>query len=314
MNALREALAEYVAIRRALGTKLREPAVALGQFLQFLEQEGAACITTALAVRWACQPQGVQVATWARRLTAVRRFAVWLSASDPRTEVPPSRLLNARHRRNKPYIFSDQEIEQLMAEAARLHSPNGMRARTHATLIGLLAATGLRPGEALRLNLLDVDLENGILAIRHTKFDKSRFVPLQDSTRAALALYSEERDKLCARRQTDAFFVSDHGRRLRPHAARRTFATVCCAAGLRLTTGPRSGYGPRQQDLRHTFATRRLVDWYRAGLDVLREMPKLTTYLGHVAIANTYWYIEAIPELLQFASERLAAVKQGGAQ
>jgi len=312
MTALREALAEYVALRRALGTKLLEPALALGHFVQFLEREGATHITTELAVRWACQPQGVQAATWARRLTTVRRFSSWLSAFDPRTEVPPRRLLAARHRRKKPYIYSDQEIEQLIAKAGRLPSPKGMRALTHGTLIGLLAATGLRPGEALSLDLVNVDLENGILAIRQTKFEKSRFVPIEDSTRTALARYSKERDRLCPVRQTEAFLVSERGTRLHPHAARRTFAKVCCAIGLRVMTGRRIGRGPRLQDLRHTFATRRLVEWYRAGLDVQREMPKLTTYLGHVAVANTYWYIEAVPELLQLATERSAAMQQGG--
>lgn len=312
MNALRDAVREYVAFRRALGTKLLEPALALGHFVDFLEREGSAHVTTELAVRWACQPQGVQAATWARRLTAVRKFASWLSAFDPRTEVPPQRLLAARHRRNKPYIFSDQEVEQLMAEAARLPSPKGLRGLTHATLIGLLAAAGLRPGEALSLDSRDMDLQGGILAVRHTKFDKSRFVPIGDSTRTALARYSEKRDELCPDRQTDAFLVSERGRRLLGSAARRTFAKVCCAVGLRSATGRRIGRGPRLQDLRHTFATRKLVEWYRAGLDVQREMPKLTTYLGHVSVANTYWYIEAVPELLQLATERLTAMQEGG--
>ena len=179
------------------------------------------------------EPEGVQRATWARRLSMVRRFAAWLSAFDPRTEIPPKRLLNARHRRNKPYIFTDEEIERLMAEAARLPSATGLRALTHVTLIGLLASTGLRPGEALALDLSDVDLKNGILAIRQTKFGKSRFVPIEDSTCAALAQYAERRHEFCPHPQTDGFLVSERGTRLQPCAARRTFAKVSRAIGLR---------------------------------------------------------------------------------
>jgi len=311
MSAISDALAQYIVVRRALGTEYREPAMTLGHFVEFLEREGAEFITTELALRWACQPENVQRATWARRLCMVRRFASWLSAFDPRTQVPPKRILNARHRRNKPYIFTDQEIERLMAEAARLSSSTGLRALTYVTLIGLLAATGLRPGEALALDMPDVDLENGILAIRETKFGKSRFVPVTDSTRAALARYAQQRLELCER--TDGFLVSERCTRLGPHAARRTFAKVSRTIGLRpAVVGRRIGRGPRLQDMRHTFATRRLIEWYRAGLDVERELPKLSTYLGHVDVAHTYWYIEAVPELLQLATERLS--RRGGEQ
>lgn len=315
MSALRDALTEYVAIRRALGTQLREPAMALARFVDFLEREGAEFVTSVLALRWAREPAGVEPATWARRLGTVRRFAAWLSAFDPRTEVPPRGLLRARHRRKTPYIFADQEIEQLMAEAARLPSPAGLRSLTHVTLIGLLAATGLRPGEALALDVADVDLHNGILAVRRTKFGKSRFVPVEDSTRTALADYTKRRDELCPRPRTDAFLISERGTRLPSSTARYTFARLSRAIGLRAPTdGRRNGRGPRLQDMRHTFATRRLVEWYRAGLDVERMMPGLTTYLGHVDTAHTYWYVEAIPELLQLATQRLMAGRPGGAR
>jgi len=245
----------------------------------------------------------------------VRRFAAWLSAFDRRTEVPPRNLIEARHRRNKPHIFTDQQIEQLMAEAARLDSPTGLRARSYVTLIGLLAATGLRPGEALALDERDVDLQDGVLAIRQTKFGKSRFVPVEVSTRAALTQYAQRRDKLCPRPRTEAFLVSERGTRLEGSAARRTFAKMSCTVGLRRSgQGRRLGRGPRLQDFRHTFATRRLVEWYRAGFDVEREMPKLSTYLGHVDVAHTYWYIEAVPELLQLATEHLSSCQKGGAR
>lgn len=309
---LRDALQEYVAVRRALGTQLREPAVTLRHFVEFLEREGADSITTELAVRWAVQPERVQPATRARRLSMVRRFAAWLSASDPRTEIPPNGLIAARHRRPKPYIFTDCQVEELMAEAARLPSPAGLRALSHVTLIGLLATTGLRPGEALGLDGPHVDLTTGVLAIHQTKFGKSRFVPVGASTRTALTHYAQRRDELCSRRETSAFLVSEHGRRLVHSTARRTFARMCCAIGLRKAVGKRRiGRGPRLQDLRHTFATRRLLEWYRAGVNVQREMPTLTTYLGHVSVANTYWYIEAVPELLQLAAECPSRLRGG---
>lgn len=315
MKDLRDALAEYVTLRRALGSQLRWPGSALRRFVDFLYQEGSTFITTDLAVRWAGEPAGVQQATRAARLSMVRRFAVWLSVFDPRTQVPPPRLIQARPRRNTPYIYTDQEIESLMAEAARLPSPKGLRAQTYVTLIGLLAAAGLRSGEALALDTCGVDLQNAVLSIRQTKFGKSRFVPLDETTRAALAHYAERRDEVIRRPRTDAFLISERGTRLHHCTTRRTFAKMSCAIGLRPSAGPgdrRIGRGPRLHDLRHTFATRRLIEWYRAGLDVERELPKLATYLGHVHVAYTYWYIQAVPELLRLATEHCTARQEGG--
>ena len=263
MRALRNALREYVAVRRALGTQLQEPAMTLGHFVEFLEREGAEFITTELALRWAREPEREQRATWARRLSMVRRFAAWLSGFDQRTEVPPRGLIEARHQRTKPHIFTQQEIEQLMAEESRLPSRTGLRALIHVTLIGLLAATGLRPGEALALDVHDVNLQNGVLAIRQTKFGKSRFVPLDDSTSVALAHYAQRRDELCPRREAEAFLVSERGTRLDQCATRRTFAKLSCLIGLRT-----AAEGQRN--------------------------------------------IEAIPELLQLATEQLTVRQRGG--
>jgi len=306
MSTLRAALEEYVALRRGLGTQFRLPAAALRRFVDFLERAGADFVTTELALRWAQEPGRAQPSTWAERLGVVRRFAVWRSATDPRTEVPPPSLLPHRRRRKPPHIYNDEEIEQLLAEAAKLPSPTGLRGLTYSTLFGLLAATGLRVGEALALDVDDVDLRGGVLAVRKAKFGKSRFVPVHDSTRQALLHYAEHRDHRCARRPSAAFLVSERGTRLCQEVTRYTFARVSRAIGLRAPTGGRrKGYGPRLQDMRHSFATHKLVDWYRAGLDVERELPKLATYLGHVHVRYTYWYIEAVPELLQLATERL---------
>jgi integrase len=155
---------------------------------------------------------------------------------------------------------------------------------------------------------------NGVLWIRQTKFGKSRFVPINESTCVALAEYVERRNELCPRRPTDRFLVSERGTPLQGSAVRRTFAKVSCGIGLRAAArGRRSGRGPRLQDLRHSFATEKLIEWYRAGLDVERELPKLATYLGHVDVGHTYWYIEAVPELLDLATEHMSERKRGGA-
>ncbi len=313
MSSLRDALTEYVAMRRALGAQLRVPAAALGHFVEYLEAQGAPFITTELALRWAQTPENAQRSTWAGKLTMVRQFAAWLSVRDIRTEIPPRRILDARRQRHTPYIFSSQQVAELMLQAARLTSRTGLRALTYVTLIGLLASTGLRPGEALALDAPEVDLQDGVLTIRQTKFGKSRFVPVEDSTRTALGHYARQRDQLCRVRRTDAFFLSERGTRLQGANVRRTFRRICRAIGLHAAAQPnRHGGQPRLQDFRHSFVTKRLIEWYRAGVDIERELPRLSTYLGHVDVAHTYWYIQAVPELLQLAAERVSGRELGG--
>ncbi len=311
MSALHDALTEYLATRRALGTQLRWPESSLRRFVDFVQAQGAEFVTTELAVQWAVQSVGVQRATHARRLGIVRGFAAWLQVTDARTQVPPQRLVPAARRRPAPHIYSDRQIADLMAAAGQLRSASGLRRATYKTLLGLLAATGLRPGEALALDVDDVDLVGGVLTVRESKFDKSRFVPLEESVRAALAAYARFRDTVRPCRDTSAFLVTGRASRLGPSSTRRTFAQICKVIGLRTGLHPRLGRGPRLQDMRHTFATRRLIEWYRAGLDVDRLMPRLATYLGHSHIADTYWYIQAVPELLRLATERLEAAAHG---
>lgn len=224
---------------------------------------------------------------------------------EPRTEIPPFRVFSTRLRRRKPHIYDDREIGLLLGAAAKLRSPHGLRALTYVTLIGLLVSTGLRPGEVLALDVLDVDLTHGILSIRQTKFGKSRFVPVHESTRAALARYAGRRDLLFPRRPTEAFFVSERSQRLPGGIVRDTFVTLSRCVGLRPQTPGRRGRGPRLQDFRHTFTTQTLIRWYQAGLDVGKELPKLATYLGHSDVCHSYWYMEGVPELLQLAAQRL---------
>ena len=201
-----------------------------------------------------------------------------------------------------------------MAAAGQLASASGLRGATYKTLLGLLAATGLRPGEGPKLDVGDVDLVGGVLTVRESKFGKSRLVPLERSAQTELMAYATFRDAVRPRRETSAFLVTARGLRLEGCVVRRTFAILCQIVGLRPRRHRRVGRGPRLQDIRHTFATRRLVEWYRAGLDVDRLMPRLSTYLGHSSPLETYWYIQAVPELLCLATERLESVVQGDAR
>jgi integrase/recombinase XerD len=304
VKRLEQALNDYLRIRRSLGYRLREPEGLLRNFIAFLQAERVSYITRQVALRWATQPAKAQPATWAGRLGIIRRFAIWHSATEPRTEIPPAGLLPHRYRRKPPHIYSDEEIEIVLRESQQLPSPNGLRARTYTTLFGLLVATGMRVNEALGLNRVDVDLERGILYIRRTKFGKSRYVPVHASTLAALKKYAEVRDRVFPAPLIPAFFISEKSSRITEWMARYTFAKLSQRVGLR-ASAKGHGHGPRLQDMRHRFAARTLIHWYRAGLDVERELPKLSTYLGHVHVNDTYWYLEAVPELLQLATDRL---------
>jgi integrase/recombinase XerD len=306
MSALRAAIERYLALRRRLGYTLRDVASGLRAFAAFAESEGACRVTTDLALRWATRSTCRDVATVGTRLQMVRGFARWRSATDPHTEVPPANLVPTRYQRKPPYVYRDEQIAQLLRAAAHLPSPAGLRGLTYVTLFGLLVATGLRIAEVVGLDEADVNLEDGILTLRRTKFGKSRLVPVHPSTVAALAAYARTRDRLVPRRLTDAFFVSERGARITHETARYTFARVSGQIGLRAPVhGHHYGHGPRLHDLRHRFAACTLVDWYRAGVNVEQRLPYLATYLGHVHVNDTYWYLEAVPELLELATQRL---------
>lgn len=237
----------------------------------------------------------------------VRIFARWLHGLDPRHEVPPRGLIPSSQRRPRPYIYSEDEIRRIVAAAADLPSGNGLRGLTYPIVFGLIAVTGLRVSEAISLGLEDVDLEAGVITVRHGKGDTERLLPVDETTREHLRMYAKERDRLIGQRP-QSFFVADAGAPISDCAARYNFAVVCRAVGLRPAQPyNRHGRGPRIHDLRHTFAVRALVNWYREGKDPCREMIRLTTYLGHRSPAHTYWYIEAVPELLELASRRAEA-------
>ena len=307
MSTLSKELDRYLTIRRSLGYDLGTAERILRRFIAFAEREDAEYISTDLFLRWQKAFGRANRNTWATRLGMVRLFAQWLHCMDPRHEVPPQALIPGRYRRARPYIYSDEEIRRIVETAAELPSINGIRALTCSTLFGLIAVTGLRISEALSLDVADVDLKAGVLTLRRGKLGKARLLPLSDSTVFRLASYAKERDRLLGS-PPEPFFVSDHGERVTDCGARYNFAAVCQTIGLRPAEKfGRHGHGPRIHDLRHTFAVRTLVNWYRTGKDPAREMIKLTTYLGHADPANTYWYIEAVPELLDLASQRAEA-------
>lgn len=313
MTTLRKSLDDYLKLRRALGFKLRGPEAILRNLVDLAEQEGAKYITIDLALRCARRPANGATYTWSHRMTSIRLFAAWCKARDPRTEVPDASLLNASITRQQPFIFSQQQIADLVREAAKLECKRGLRSSTFSTMFGLIGVAGLRISEAVALDRRDVDLQTGLLTIRNTKFGKTRLVPVSESTLIALRRYAKLRDRALPAKISPAFFISERGRRVTDWATRYNFALVSRSVGLRKPAGGhRHGHGPRVHDLRHSFAVRTMVDWYRAGIDVEREMPKLSAYLGHAHINDTYWYIEAVPELLQLATERLTHRREGG--
>jgi integrase len=307
MSRLRQALADYLQIRRALGYKLERAEKLLLQYLEYLDTLDAETVTTANAVAWAALPAvGKDGHWWAFRLSAVRGFARYLHALDDRHEVPPADVLPNRVHRAIPYLYSQEEILALMAATSTLRGE--LRQATYRTLIGLLSVTGMRVGEAIRLDRSDVDLRHGILTVRGTKFGKSRELPVHASTVDALHAYLRLRDRLCREPVTDAVLISPAGTRLLYCNIHSTFRELRRRVGL----APRSAAcRPRIHDVRHTFAVRTLLGWYRSGAEVQPRLPLLSTYLGHVHPKDSYWYLTAAPELLQLAADRLER-SQGG--
>ena len=298
MSRLRRCLADYLRSRRGLGFKLQREGKLLPQFVTHVEERGDAFITTAAALSWAMQPPDASPAWWMNRLVLVRGFAKYLQTLDPRTEVPSLDHLPRRQTRSAPYIYSTADITALLAATDTLRS--AVKAVTYKTLIGLLAATGIRVGEAIALDERDVDLRRAVLVIRKTKFNKSREVPLHASVVTALDSYRRVRDQLVHRQFSPSFFISTAGTRLFYANVHETFLRLLYTAGLG-SHRPR----PTPHDLRHSFAVQTVVGWYRNGDDVEARLPLLTTYLGHVSAASTYWYLTAVPELLEVVAGRL---------
>jgi len=299
VRTLRRALDDYLRMRRSLGFKLAAEGVRLPKFLAFMRQQKAHSITTALALDWALQSEGPRGPF--DKLKMVRGFAKYVSALDPRTEVPPASLLPLRRVRPRPYLYSEDEMRRLLETAATWSRREQPRGRYYC-LFGLLAVSGLRVGEAINLEVQDVDLEEQILTIRQSKFGKSRFVPIHTTTARQLRKYKEQRDEFLAAQPSPYFFVSRNGTKLFNSEVNRAFTLISVKAGVRNLT---SGKGFRPYDFRHTFAVRTLIRWYQSGKDVERRLPVLSTFLGHVCVSNTYWYLTEHPELMRLAVQRL---------
>jgi integrase/recombinase XerD len=300
MTGISQAATDYLAVRRALGFKLRGHDRLLADFLDYLQRSGETTITVGAAVGWATAPTNVSPVRWAQRLSVVRGFARHLHCIDPATEVPPADVVACRRPRQTVHLFSQVDITRLVQAAATLRP--ALRAATHEAFFGLLAVTGMRIGEAIALDVDDVDLDAGVIAVRDAKFGKHRRLPLHDTTVAALGGYARLRDDLSPTPKAPSFFVSTRGTRLLDVCVHAVFNRLIDA--LELESQPGSGR-PRVHGLRHSFAVATVRDWYRQGADPTGKLSVLSAYLGHADPAYTYWYLQACPELLGLAAERL---------
>lgn len=299
MTRLQQALSDYLQLRRSLGHELAEAGWLLPDFVRYLDEHHTPTVTIVMALGWAQESVTSTVTTAGpRRMTAARGFARYLSGIDALTEVPPLGLMPHRQRWRKPFIYSAHDIAAVIGQAHLITSPS--RASTYATLIGLLASTGLRIGEAITLDRSDINWADEVLLIRESKFGKSRLVPLHPSTTTALTDHARLRDELDPGAKGPSFFVSLTSKRLCYQAVSQTFRQLINNAGV----GIGSPHPPRLHDLRHTFAVRTLLDWYRTQDNVQAKIPSLSTYLGHREPSSTYWYLSAAPELLALAAAR----------
>jgi integrase/recombinase XerD len=306
MTTFTQHVEDYLRLRRALGFKLDEHARLLRKFALHLEATGAEFVTIEVSLAWAVEPivpAGSVVP--AKRLLVVRGFARYLAGIDPRTQIPPTGLIRLRRCRRAPYIYTDEEILTLM-DRARHAIRQRLVAASYETLIGLLAATGMRISEAIKLDNADIDWDQGVLLVRESKFNKSRYLPLHQSTLDALERYARQRDELCTDPRDPSFFVSLRRRRLEDGAVHATFRRLCDATGV----GASAPFPPRLHDLRHTKAVRTLLGWYRDGADVQARLPALSTYLGHLNPAYTYYYLSSAPELLAHAAGMLDTAQE----
>lgn len=300
---LRQAAVDYVALRRAVGFKLRGHDRLLADFIDHLERVGVVHVTTAEAVAWATASNNVSSVRWAQRLSVVRGFARHLRCSDPATEVPPADAVLSRRQRPTARLFSENDVAGVLAAASRLRP--ALRAVSYETLFGLLAVTGMRVGEAINLDRAQVDLDDGVISIDETKFRKHRRIPVHATTVAVLAHYTTARDRAFPGR-AGPFFVSTRGTRLQHVCIHKTFRRLAEATGL---DQPDQGRA-RVHGFRHSFAVATLGDWYRNGEDAAIRLPLLSAYLGHADPAYTYWYLQAAPDLLAAACDRLDAWEQ----
>jgi integrase len=293
---------DYLALRHDLGFDVEQLGWLLRDFGRYTERtEHRGPLTVDLAVRWALSSGPGDPARAERRLGAVRQFARHRAAFDPATEVAPTGLLGRIPGRKQPHIYSDAEISALLRECSRLRPRGGLRPTTYVAFFSLLASTGLRLSEARCLERHDVDLTRGLLTIRMSKFRKSRLVPLHPTSVQALTRYAARRDTCPGVPRSEFFFCTDQAPSLDRFAIEKTFSSVRRRLGW---TARGRARRPHIHDLRHTFAVRRLLRWYEAGVDLDRKILALATYLGHAKASHTYWYLSAVPELMAVTGQR----------
>ena len=305
---LRAKVGDYLAERRRLGFELRNMALALASFASYVERIGhQGPLTTDVMADWARQDnaQNHTLGTWARRLKVLRPFTRWLRQFEPRTEVPDASIFGPVPGRVAPHIYREAEIVELLAAARGLKPQDGLRPATFETLFGLIASAGLRVSEALSLLDTDVDLSDGTLMVRQTKFAKSRLLPLHPSTVEVLVRYRQLRSRQVQTTADTPFFVGTQGDRLGQPLGDRQVHRIFIELRDQLGWVDRGAHGnPRIHDLRHSFAVRRLMLWHEQGIDVDQAMLTLSTYLGHAKISNTYWYLTSVPELMALAGSK----------
>jgi len=306
MKSLQHSIQDYLAMRRDLGFKLKDAEVHLKKFATFMDVRRTPHITTSLAMEWVQQNTSLTPGTHAQRLRDIRAFAQYHVATDPQTEVPPHGLLLGRQQRARPYLYSDEEISKLLHFALALRPHDGLHRWTYYCLLGLLSVSGMRIGEIINLQLQDANLQDSLLTIHGAKFGKTRLVPLHSSTTGVLVDYLSRRAQVFFGRVTsDYFFVTRTGNHLDIGQIHRTFYKLSQQVGLRAVG---ASHGPRLHDFRHRFAVQTLRHWYQSGEDPQRRLPTLSTFLGHVHVADTYWYLNACPELMVAA---VAKFEQG---
>lgn len=302
---LREMMHDYLRVRRALGYKLEGTERLLFAFADYLHDQGAASVTVEHAVAFATARPGASPRWQALRLSAIRQFTRWAHLLDPTVQVPPARLLPARSTRTAPYLYTDSEIAALLAAAVQLQP--AIRAATISTLVSLMAATGIRTGEALGLDVSDFDERAGTLTVTG-KYGKTRMLPLHPTVQDGLTRYLCDRDRLLPAAHCPALLVSTRGGRLRPQTVHPIFRALADELGM---TASSSACRPRLHDLRHRFAVSTMLDAYRSGGDPAATLPLLATWLGHADPHDTYWYLSGTAELLAAAAERLQRAEPG---
>lgn len=302
MSNLIKAVDDYIELRRALGAKMHATKYHLLDFVSFLETRNTCVITTKLSLEWSQLPASVKQSAWHKRLESVRGFAKFYKGIDARTEVPAPNLLHRGKPRVRPYIYTDSEIQGILQAALNLPGASFLKRQTYHCLFGLLCVSGMRISEVLNLRVENVDFNAGILKVEKSKFGKSRLIPLHESTQRVLAAYMSHRDTALKGQVNDYFFISEAGKQLNQHTTRYIFYSILKRIG---SPRQKKKCGPRLHDLRHRFAIETLLNWYRTGQDVERCLPVLSTYLGHLNIEHTYWYLTACPELMGLAVQRL---------